>query len=391
MEDEAAAIAIGFNPPPPIYAVGTPVVRLGQKNFRKERNKVENLPLVEEAAQAIAQAIEEEEREDIPVEIKSIKLVVIPDAKGNPTLSASAGGETYLLEEQGYKTLCNLIGVGPQILAPPMNKPDRFRGALPKGLDYLQHLIGLTEKEITFRTRKANGHRATYAAVSKTYEAFDHGRMWRDVAEAWGGRGARGEALYNPEGTVATLTALWVPQIQPDQVVAGEFFKAGVTLRNGDDCRTGVQVLATLWRNLCLNLLIIAKLKISKSFRHVGSHMNDRVLAHALDMANQMGPIVGRWNDARKDQILEEGHVDEIETVLAKLVDFDIVPKPAGTSRSDFKAALFDAWLMEPGYDRAAIVNAVSRAAHEHVWASPEVGQQLETTAGALLMRPTLF
>ena len=47
--------------------------------------------------------------------------------------------------------------------------------------------------------------------------------------------------------------------------------------------------------------------------------------------------------------------------------------------------AVAAAWEKEPGYTRASLVNAISRAAHEAAWANPWVTEELEEAAGRLL------
>jgi hypothetical protein len=43
------------------------------------------------------------------------------------------------------------------------------------------------------------------------------------------------------------------------------------------------------------------------------------------------------------------------------------------------------AWDVEPGYSKAAIVNAVTRAAHTEEWRSWTTSEDLERAAGELL------
>jgi len=43
------------------------------------------------------------------------------------------------------------------------------------------------------------------------------------------------------------------------------------------------------------------------------------------------------------------------------------------------------AWDIEPGYSKAAIVNAVTRAAHTEEWRSWQTSEELERAAGELL------
>ena len=77
-EDEAAAIAAGFSPKPPIYALGTPVIQLGQDNFQRSRQDFEKLPRAGEALEMLVQRVRDENRQDVQTQLRSLSM----DAEG---------------------------------------------------------------------------------------------------------------------------------------------------------------------------------------------------------------------------------------------------------------------------------------------------------------------
>lgn len=53
--------------------------------------------------------------------------------------------------------------------------------------------------------------------------------------------------------------------------------------------------------------------------------------------------------------------------------------------REDLVKRLHDSWEREPGYSKTAILNAITRSAHEHTWSSWADTEDLESQAGSLL------
>ena len=387
LQMEEAAKKAGFSPAPPLFAVGTPVNKWGQDNFLRERQKWEDLPLVEEACAAIAEAIEDEQREDLELPLKDVSLIK------NGGWLLDTPDEIFNVERRGLAGLFGRLNPGGCTLS---TRNITFVEDMPACEQQLVDLVNKAIEEsgdagVTLRIRDGSERRQVFAAVSSTYGAVDHSTVWKDMALELEGQGARAEGLYDPSSTRASLAVTWVPELQPEEVVAGEFFRAGVRLGNRDDGTGSFSVKQQLWRNLCLNLIIIHKGEIKTSVKHVGDKVDLRVKEAVKAALDNMAPIVGAWTDARRSSI--EDLVDQyaIDGVFERLVAYDIINKPTGIKRDDFVDALLTAWMEEPDYNRAGIANAVSRVAHEADWGNIWVTEDLERNAGKILLRTNLL
>ena len=384
LQIEAKAREIGFCPAPPLFAVGTPVVEYGQDRFRTMRDEWEALPLVEEVASDIACAIEKEERSDLEVKAEDLGLIVDPEG----VWTAVVGNDIFPLEEGGAKGLLQRFGIPTRVF----NTVAKYPKSAEQAQDFIDSVFAAQAGTLAkLRMRRRNGDHSIYAAVSERYGELEHAKIWREVADTFKGRGARAEGKYDPDGTRAVLKALWVPEVKPEEVVAGEFFRAGVVLSNRDDGGAAVKVDQVLWRNLCLNLIIIDMAKITRRIKHFGTEVTARAIERTSEALKNISVITDAWTAARRNTLQDRFREIGIDGVFKKLVEYDIITKPAGVGVADFVSQLQAAWLQEPGYDQAAIANAVSRCAHEQAWQNAWVTEELEREAGKLLLRAELI
>jgi hypothetical protein len=179
---------------------------------------------------------------------------------------------------------------------------------------------------------------------------------------------ARGPALYNPDTTRMSSTLLW----HADRVVnlaAGDVFKAGLKVSAGDAANGSVRIDLVLWRNLCLNMMIIGTGQTNLlAQRHQGSMDGIRcAVEHALGRAEWMLEGFARdWNLLRQTRFTQVAFggakrvsVPAILKVIAEDGSLD------GLRGERVYAGLHAAWEKEPGETLADVVNAVTRFAHE--------------------------
>jgi hypothetical protein len=228
---------------------------------------------------------------------------------------------------------------------------------------------------VRFRTRVREGRpRALFAVVGDRYRVYDVDRVVSDFEHAFGSHAgdlmklARGPAVYNPETTRMSSTLLW----HADQIVnlaAGDVFKAGLKISAGDTANASVRIDLVLWRNLCLNMMIIGTAQTNLlAQRHQGSMERIRhAVEHALRRAEALLEGFARdWNLLRRTRFTQVAFggakrvsVPAILKVIAEDGSLD------GLRGERVLAGLHAAWEKEPGETLADVVNAVTRFAHE--------------------------
>lgn len=355
--DEAAAEAAGFALPPPIFAAGTRVVDIGDRNFVAERNAVESLPLYHDAHQHVVAEIRCESRRDVEVPMANLRA----DEKGLIRRVGHENKPGLLLEPRAFSAFCTRAGFG-------------------KGAAYLRDLCGPelrahnlnfqflgmaagTGPQAKLRTRlDARGKRSIFATVSPGYTAYDADQFLRDAAPALAD--AHAEIVYNPADCSLRADAFWLPDHVVD-LAAGDVFKAGVRLRTSDDGSGSIRVEAVLFRNRCLNLIIIGQASVETvRQRHVGNaaRISEAVQAGVAEAREKIGHFLGQWGKARTITV-------DFEEELATTVNGAIkagVPRTAGER---LKAAIATSYAKEPGQSTVAdVTNAITRAAHEETW-----------------------
>jgi hypothetical protein len=166
-------------------------------------------------------------------------------------------------------------------------------------------------------------------------------------------------------------------------------FRVGIRAKTGDKGNHGYFIDAIAWRNLCLNLLVIA-LEKSHFFyaRHVGdSQRIQSGVREGLDAAQEaFKPFLENWN------YVQDKHISKFkiwgkrfETVEAALA---YGTKKKKITKDIAEKVLFDSLIngleKEPGNTGAHLINAITRAAHESLLDDIQ-RDLLERKAGQLL------
>ncbi len=277
------------------------------------------------------------------------------------------------IEPAAFQQLCQLAGFGSGVrylsdACDPGLRATNVNRQLSRG----------TERPIVFRTRvTGDGRRSVYATVTPKYQPVDTDVVLREVASELAE--SRVEMLYDGSGVRAT--ALFMP----DQVVdlaAGDIFKVGVRLETDDTGRGRVRVTAVVWRNLCLNLIVLGVGTV-ETFSAV--HRGDR-----QGIFDRLRDGVGRARSAVGDFLEAWGHARCVEVDVPATVRKWIEDKRLGAIPvKDVDRAVKEvlgSWSREPGTTLADAVNAVTRSAHESHWWSRDLRQELEERAARLVL-----
>jgi hypothetical protein len=178
---------------------------------------------------------------------------------------------------------------------------------------------------------------------------------------------------------------MWHSNADVGDVAAGEFFKAGILVRSSDDGSGSIKIDSQVWRNLCLNLIVIDRAQQSHMRRrHVGSQssIGDAIRTGMTDAMQAMKYFREQWGYAKRIDVIEKFGV-AARDVFGSWIDDELIVAPGG--RAVVLDRLLSAWHREPGNAATDMVNAVTRAAHEATWSSPWVADDLQAQAGKLL------
>lgn len=387
--DEAAARKAGFSPKPPIYTIGSQVNSTGVANFQKSRSTWDKLPSVPEACNKLIETIANEKREDLVVAAADLAVT----AEGKLT----RGGGTLTLTEKAIEGFARLVTPGgARYLSecPPALRADNLNYWLKQAYRVDAKATKAAGKdaalaqELTIRTRKATGKdakgREAYAVVGPQYAACDVDAMAKIAADKIGGD-ARCDVTY--DGFKVTLDVLFHSNIAPHNAVAGEIFKGGIRIQTADDGSGSSRVKLMLWRNLCLNLIVLDWNKVLVGRRrHVGTSeaLFTDIGAFVEQADERIKLVVDKWSECSAENVLERYDLGNVEDVIKGLVLNGVVKAP-GISRDEMQARLRRAWEKEPGYSKTSFLNAITRAAHEEEWRSWEDVEDLESAAGELM------
>lgn len=407
MIDFAEAEAAGFAPKQSIYERGTMVVDMGVSNAKRSRKQWEAMPLVDDYTSEFSERIGAEERSDESVDAFALRMtkdgriglpngaerarMVTPVAFGGLTTRLGYGGATYLAKCSPEVRQFNFNTWGARLSAEREAK--RAEAAVNGGTVDEGHLV--------LRTRNgANEEREVFGVVTDSYTAFDVDKISEAFGLALKGMGARGRVTY--DGNKARFEAIFHSNVQAEDYVAGEFFKAGLIVRTDDTGGGSIRGNATVWQNLCLNLIIIDRASQDLfRIRHIGSveELAKRFRAGIEAGKLKLGHFLKAWGFANHDDVLAEARkVDadvpmKIEDALPGLfngiIERELVPVKGRREENvkhlvrmyeaDTSAARRDDYL-----SRAAVVNAFTRFAHE-VNSDPWAEDEIQRSAGGLL------
>jgi hypothetical protein len=412
---EDLALTAGFAPKPPLYAAGTRVIDVGVENARREQIEHDEKPLAKTLAGDLVRVVRAEDRRDVPqqavADLRMTKagMIVLPGGepgRGGAMATGEPGrGERLPMDPRAFASLMGRMPCRSGIAYLNDCTPEL------RALNFNHWAVRLHEQEAkgkedpaltVLRTRKVEGQRQVFAAVSPTYTSFDADQIGAALQLALPGD-AKGSLEY--DGQRMRLEALWRSNVAPEEFAAGEFFKAGVIVRADDTGAGSIRVQSVLWRNLCLNLIILDKaIGVDIRIRHVGSV---EALAQRFREAftQALGSLDGfrrAWGYAMKerDEVLVEriraAHGAEVEGLSATgllpglfngILEAELVKVPG--RRKDVVPALLEMHRQDEaadvyGVSRASIANAFTRYAHR-VNSDPFVADEIREGAGALL------
>lgn len=366
--DEATARAAGFALEPPVYALGTLVNETGARNFRASRAEFEALPYAVDALDALRVQVAAEDRQDLLVPVKSLGMA------DDGRLDTPIGLLPFA--EPAFERFASAI-------APAGG---RYLAACPAWLRArnVNHWVQANgDKEVQLRHRKAGDGRAIFAVTGPRYASHDVDKVAAQLVAGVPG-GTRADLVY--DGYRARFNLVGHSNVVPEKVAAGEIFRAAAAVTAEDTGKGALTFSGEVLRNLCRNLIILHRARAGVGRRvHVGAAtIADDVAAGIANAFASVSAFIGQWNTATVENVIERYEVEGPEAIFRGLVYNKLVWAP-GVGVDGMVERLQRAWDQEPGYSKAAFVNAITRAAHEEPWTTPWVTEEIERSAGELL------
>jgi hypothetical protein len=388
-----------------MFSRGTMVEDAGVEEARRSRMEHEHKPSVRVACDEHAAQVEAEHRDDVQVSTTDVAMC----SSGLFTLDKKDLRSRHVLRRQAFDSLCGrldlprggssyLAGCWPELRAKNVN-------------NWLEHRTGEEEKRLVARTRLTRHQevgREIYGFVSERYQPLDVDVISRSIADA---APADAKATIDYDGERCRWEVMFQSDVRPEDYVAGEFFKAGVLISTRDDGGSSVHVDSVVWQNLCLNLIIIDRATVEiDRIMHVGAELDERFREAFAAALGSIDHFVAQWSTASKD-LVGESLSEEERRLPARLLlggmfngqmGRELVPVPSRRQRRQVVERLIDLHTFdqsaaglkafEQGPNRASIVNAFTRYAHE-VEQDPWVQDEIQRGAGRLLAskRPMQF
>lgn len=398
--DEAAAVELGWSLAPPVYAIGSKVNSTGVANFRASRVEHDSKASVEDACGKLIDLVYKEDRTDHVIKVPALKMLDngMLTRGGNPLAVSeraitgvgthiTPGGASYLRACEPDLRALNFNRWAAKGFREDTRATEKLIESWEEsGRRGPQPAPVMVEKEVTVRTRfnHTSNKREAWSLVGPRYGAHDVDAIAQQVMSSDAiPVDAKCDIVY--DGYRMRMDVMFHTNIQPEKAVAGEIFKAGILLKTADDGSGSIQISAQVFRNLCLNLIIIDHAKDMVTRRkHYGTDIHTDV---AQGIATAMGKVkhfADKWSEATLENVIEKYGVNDIEAVLRGLV-YNKVVHVSGVKPEEMFERLNRAYQAEPGYGRDAIVNAVTRCAHSETWSRWTDVEDLERKGGELL------
>jgi len=406
--DLAAAEKAGFAPAQPIYRRGTKVIKWGVDNARASRIEHEAKPLVSEYCDDLVQQVQDENRRDVLVDVRNIRM--------NKDGLLALQKQRLLMTGRAFPSLCSRMGFGggaylsnncwPELRAINVNRQAVHFEESERDQAQAQAMEAMREgKEFKFeprrlnlRVRKNDKGDEVFGVVSPRYTAFDVDKVAKAIKQAMPEE-ARGTVTY--DGFRARFEVMFHSNVKPEKYVAGEFFKTGIIIGTDDTGGGSLWGESVLWQNLCLNLIIIDQAKQGLfRLRHMGSI--EALVAKFQEEMTQakktVEPFLEKWGYAVEENVIERtskalemplpASIEEsMRGIFNGILQRELVPVPGRKKKVVPK--LMQMWEKDEsaaaGPTRAAVVNAFTRFAHEEPMPSPWFEDEIQRSAGRLV------
>lgn len=403
LEDRGALQAAGFTGLRETwYERGTRVNETGVENARKARRDWEARPELNTTLEGLRSVVRAEHRMDHRVEVSTLGM----DADG----LLARFGSTRLSEHALHQLAQKLIAGGSSYFdrCPTHLRAVNVNHWVDQALPGRELLVRLrdaqpdpkAEGERVFSDVERAAARECYAVVGKDFPTFDVDQVAEALQQGLAGTGARGTAVY--DGERVSIDFGWASTVEPKHFVAGEVFRIGGRVSTSDVGDGKLRLQATAEINLCRNLLIIDTAQVELlAERHVAitvAALAERFREAVIKLREGFAPFLRRWTFCCEQDVVGApfgaSRAETFRGAAAGLMASKRLRVPGERPR-DVLDRLTNAFLKDQSgavsihdVSRAAVINAITRIAHECTWSNPWTTDALEEQASALLWAP---
>jgi len=378
-KDKEMLLREGFADQKEFFALGTNLAESGEKKWQESRGKHNAMPLLHDGLDKLIAAVTAEDRADYDLLVPETSML----DDGSLNLGKPIG--TFPIEEDGFASLVRrtIPGGGSELLAvsPPVVRAYNYNHW--KGSDRN------TGAALKFRTRmvrdpkKSEAERRVFGVVSTSYSTFDVDELARIVREKVD-KTAKVSIAY--DGFKARIDCHFHSPISAKEAGVGETFHVGTYFETCDDGTGSISGGAFAERIRCVNMTRLSQKLSTGRQIHMGrtDAIRLRVNEIVTDAMKKVQGFADMWAEADRDNILDSNQDPLAQFKL--LLERGYVDTRAGCTKDAMASRFLAAWQKEPArYTRTAVVNAITRAAHENPWSNPWAAQELEEAAGRLL------
>jgi hypothetical protein len=419
LADQEAAERAGFSLAPPLYTLGSIVNATGVENAKISRKAFLDTPFVPQACSDFISLIEKEDRKDVLAQKRDIRM---SSAGKLVTGAATKDEQRFVMNTDAFGSLCSRFGIGgadylqkcwPKLRSININEwakeievrenkaIEEFKKAPKKTGRGRKKVVEPDVLNIRTRINSNNPEREIFGIVTDSYTTFDIDRVAMALQKA-SPSDARGSITY--DGRKTRFEVLFHSDVIAEDYVAGEIFKAGVVIKTADDGTGSIKIYPTVWRNLCLNLIIISEAGIPiANIRHIGdvNKLATKFQEGFTESLERLEYFRKAWGFAVNENVAERSDATTTEDIkylsieealpgfFNAMIVRDLVPV-RGYRRKEAVQRLVNAYDMDtantPGViTRSSIVNAITRFAHDDYQPDPWAVDDLQSAAGALL------
>ena len=291
------------------------------------------------------------------------------------------GGSSYLPHSIPAEWRAKLLN---EVHFPQAFREDKRATDKARELDAAAPAV-VVPRELTIRTRKRagdgfGGRRGIWGVTGPRYStAADGDAITRELIDCLPADG-RVQIVY--DGFRYRIDCFW--HTPHDEIGVGEIFELGLRGAFADDGTRAINFDSVFYQARCRNLTRITHTKKGLNRRHVGKDLLELVKDAIGGINRDFQAFLPAWQAASLENVLERYNCDLPEEVFRGLVASKSV-WIANVKPEEMVERLKRAWDLDPGYSKRAIINAVTRAAHENTWPSQWATDELEAQAGQLV------
>lgn len=356
----------------------------------KKRKDHESLDLAHEGLDRLVTRIEEEDRQDLPVNIGGFSSAA-PAGVPHITTGIIGGWTSSTRGKEGH------LNFGPTERAWQQLIGKRPSGHAAAGPDVTAWLSDVDAHEAIIRHRKMPSTRQAafpleareaYAVVSPSYQPYDLNEAAADLRKV-APHDARCRVRYDGQrATVDVILANPYYLDGGDAAGVGETHRVVLRMRTADDGSGGYHLSLLAERVRCINLTL---LHAKRSLFH-GTHRQEGLRDLAEQALQAIEPTMeafadtwrGAWQDFWVDKYTKSALSGE--EAVRRIVGHGKYRVP-GLGEDGTLEACLSALAQEPGDSRAHVHNALTAAAHQSpgTWVTRWADEEAEEQASQLL------